>query len=93
MTTEHRQRRPGRSVPLDPAKLTRAREEAGLNMSQLAARIEMAPGRHMSPAHIDGIERGYHGASPAVAKRLALELGLRVADLLRDDEEDEALAV
>lgn len=79
-TTQAPRRRPARRVPLDPAKLTRARERAGMSMSELARRAGMAA------SHVDGIERGYHGAGPAYALRLAAQLGVRLEDLLADEE-------
>jgi transcriptional regulator with XRE-family HTH domain len=65
-------------VELDGRRLRRLREDAGLDLTELARRASV------SKAHLSMIETGKRGVSPAVATRLAQALGASVQALRPD---------
>jgi len=73
--------RPSRRVALKPGALRRAREERGLTL------ILLADHSGVSYSHLAAIEKGRDGISPPALARVALALGVTVADL-RSKEHD-----
>lgn len=68
-------------MDLDGPKVRRLREERGLSLRQLAALVPCSAGA------LSMIETGARRARPALAYRLAAELGTSVADLLAHGED------
>ena len=65
----------------DPRRLRRKRIEAGLNMTELAARADC------SKATVSMLESGrYFSATPGLLARLAAALGCTITDLMPDEE-------
>jgi transcriptional regulator with XRE-family HTH domain len=80
MSDNETRRRPGRSAPADPAKITRARYRAGLTVGELADKAGI--GRQ----HLSAIENGKGGVSIVALRQLAGALDVQVADLLQAEE-------
>ncbi|OQS32489.1 helix-turn-helix transcriptional regulator [Chromobacterium haemolyticum] len=60
-----------------------ARQKLDLTQPELAKRVGVTQG------HISSLERGNWKASPELAKRLALELGISAMDILFPDEKQQ----
>lgn len=73
-------RRPGRSVPVDPARLRRARQERGWTITELAGRVRK------SSSLVSAAETGACGLSPDTAREFAKALRVPLRDLLTDRE-------
>jgi transcriptional regulator with XRE-family HTH domain len=70
---------PGGAIAQHPERLKWRRTARGLGLNEAARRAEV------SKAHLSMLERGIHGASPAVLRRLAKLYKCKIADLMPDD--------
>lgn len=71
-------RRPGRSVPIDPVRLRRARQEKGWTIVELAERVKR------SSSLVSAAETGACKLSPETAREFARVLRVPLRDLLTD---------
>jgi transcriptional regulator with XRE-family HTH domain len=69
----------GGAIAQHPERLRWRRTAAGLGLNEAARRAKV------SKAHLSMLERGIHGASPAVLRRIAKVYRCRIADLMPDE--------
>jgi transcriptional regulator with XRE-family HTH domain len=74
--TDNTRRRPGRRLPLDPAKLRAARQAKAWSQTELAEKSGL------SPSLVSALETSTSGASAQSVRKLAVVLGMEPGDLL-----------
>lgn len=83
--TDNVRRRPGRRLPLDPAKLRKLRNAVAMSQTELAAKAKL------SPSLVSALETETSGASARTVRSLADVLGCEPGDLLADEQAEPAV--
>ena len=66
-------------------RLTVTRELAGLKKIDLARKVIMESGKHMSPQYLNDLETGYREPNPAITLKIARALNVPLNFIEKED--------
>lgn len=84
-----RRRSPDPDAEAIGRRIRKLRQEAGLTLEKLAFESDAPRGREFSKGHLSSLERGLVMPTVATLKVLAARLGVLVADLVNDPDEND----